>query len=68
MTEENKVPFASSDWVEIARGVLEDLANEHGKEGQTFSICESFAEAPAEIADEEGFAAWHFYLDGKSVR
>lgn len=68
MTEENKVAFASPAWVAIARGVLEDLVSEQGKEGQTFSICESFADAPAEFADPEGFAAWHFYLDGKSVR
>lgn len=68
MTKENKVAFASPAWIEIARGVLEDLVSEHGKEGQAFSICEAFAEAPAEIADEDGFAAWHFYIDGKSVR
>ena len=68
MTDDDKVPFASPAWVEIARGVLEDLASEHGKEGEAFSICESFAQAPAEYADEDGFVAWHFYLDGKSVR
>ncbi len=68
MTKENKVAFASPAWIEIARGVLEDLVSEHGKEGQAFSICESFAEAPSEIADDDGFAAWHFYIDGKSVR
>ncbi len=68
MTKENKVAFASPAWIKIARSVLEDLVSEHGKEGQAFSICESFAEAPAEIADEDGFAAWYFYLDGKSVR
>lgn len=68
MTKENKVAFGSPAWIEIARGVLEDLVSEHGKEGQAFSICESFAEAPSEIADDDGFAAWHFYIDGKSVR
>jgi len=68
MTKENKVAFVSPAWIEIARGVLEDLVSEHGKEGQAFSICESFAEAPSEIADDDGFAAWHFYIDGKSVR
>lgn len=68
MTKEDKVAFASPAWIEIARGVLEDLVSEHGKEGQAFSICESFAEAPSEIADDDGFAAWHFYIDGKSVR
>ena len=68
MTQATKVPFASPAWVEIARGVLEELVSEHGQEDQSFSICEAFAEAPADIADEDGFAAWNFYIDGKSVR
>jgi len=68
MGGQTKVPFASPAWVEIARGVLEDLVSEHGQESQSFSVCEAFAQAPAEIADDEGFAAWYFYIDGKSVR
>lgn len=67
-TGEKKVAFASPDWVEIARGVLEDIVSEHGQEGQSFSVCEAFADAPAEIADDDGFAAWNFYIDGTSVR
>ena len=49
MTEEKKVLFASPASVEIARGVLEHLVSEHGQDGQTFSICETFADAPSEI-------------------
>ncbi len=67
MTDKKKVKFASPDWVEIARSVLEDLVREHGQEGRSFSVCEVFADAPAEIADEDGYAAWNFYIDGKSV-
>ncbi len=63
-----KVPFASAAWVDIARRVLEDLVSQHGEDGQDFSICEAFAGAPEGIADADGFAAWHFHIDGKSVR
>ena len=38
MTEEKKVPFASPAWVEIARGVLEDLVSEHGQIQATWEI------------------------------
>ena len=63
-----KVPFVSPAWVDIARGMLEELVSEHGEEGKNCSICEAFAEAPEEFADADGFAAWHFYITGKSVR
>ena len=69
MTENQaKVPFASAAWVDIARGVLEELVSEHGENGKAFSVCEAFPEAPAEIADADGIAAWHFYVDSRSVR
>lgn len=68
MTNSNaKVPFASPQWVEIARGVLERLVAEHGEIGTNYSICEAFAQAPVAIADANGFAAWHFSVEGKSV-
>ena len=63
-----KVPFVSPAWVDIARGMLEELVSEHGEEGKNCSSCEAFAEAPEEFADADGFAAWHFYITGKSVR
>jgi hypothetical protein len=69
MTEDQtKVPFASPAWVDIAREVLEELAAEHGVEGETCSACEAFADAPPEFAGPDGYAAWHFYIDGKDVR
>ena len=69
MTEmQRKAPFASPTWVDMAREVLEELVARHGQGGETYSVCEAFAEAPAEIADAGGFASWHFYVDGASVR
>jgi hypothetical protein len=62
-----KVPFVSPAWVDIAREILEELVAEHGQEGQKHSVCEAFVEAPDAISDSEGFAAWHFYIDGKNV-
>ena len=35
-----KVPFVSPAWVDIARGMLEELVSEHGEEGKNCSICE----------------------------
>ena len=68
MTEtQAKVPFVSPAWIEIAREVLEELVSRHGEDGQKFSICEAFIGAPAEFADADGFAAWNFHIDGKSV-
>ena len=63
-----KVPFASPAWVELARDVLEDLIEQHGEDGVNYSVCEAFAEAPDEISDDDGFAAWYFYVKGRSVR
>ena len=63
-----KAPFVSPAGGDIARGMLEELVSEHGEEGKNCSICEAFAEAPEEFADADGFAAWHFYITGKSVR
>ena len=65
---QEKVPFASPAWVEIARGVLEDLIEQNGEDGVNYSVCEAFAEAPDEISDDDSFAAWYFYVEGKNVR
>ena len=61
-----KVEFASAAWVDAARAVLEDLVATHGDENLKCSVCEVFSNAPAHVAPS-GTAAWHFYLDGKSV-
>jgi hypothetical protein len=65
---EVKVPFASPAWVDIARGVMEELVAQHGEDGVNYSVCEAFAEAPADISDDDGFAAWYFYVEGSNVR
>lgn len=64
---DSKVVFASPTWVDVARGVLEDLVARHGTEGEQLAVCESFADAPAEIAGPDGSATWHFSIDGKRV-
>lgn len=69
MTEnQTKNPFVSPAWVDQARSALEEIVAECGKEGTKYSVCETFLEAPSEFADDEGAAAWHFFVDGKSVR
>ena len=68
MTSQAKNPFVSPAWVDRARIELEAVVAVHGEEGVQYSVCEAFAEAPAEFADDDGFAAWHFYVDGKSVQ
>ncbi len=58
MTE--KVAFASPEWVDIARVVLEELVAKHGETGQSYSVCEVFTDAPPGIAGADGTtAAWH---------
>ncbi len=62
-----KLEFASEPWVEMARSVLEELVAEHGQLGRAFSVCEVFTKTPVTIA-EGGVVAWHFYIDGRTVR
>ena len=63
---DRKVAFASADWIDEAKSVLEDLVAKHGEAGKRFSVCEVFSGAPQDIAPS-GTAAWHFYIDGRSV-
>ena len=65
--DRTKNPFVSPAWVDQARMALEALVAEYGKEGTKYSVCEMFFEAPSEFADDDGVAAWHFFVDGKSV-
>ena len=63
-----KLPFASSAWVNIARTVLEELVAEHGETGRSFSVCEVFTKAPPRIAGADATtAAWHFRIVDKTV-
>ena len=64
---DTKVDFACAAWVDQARAILDDIVASHGEPGKTFSVCEVFTDAPAKVA-ESGTAAWHFYIDGKTVR
>ncbi|MDC0214668.1 hypothetical protein OAL14_07615 [Gammaproteobacteria bacterium] len=64
---DEKLDFAGSAWVDKATKVLEALVNEHGQEETSFSVCEVFTDAPADVS-ASGIAAWYFYIEGKSVR
>ena len=63
----DKVDFAGPQWIERARSILESLVAEHGEEGSSFSVCETFTDAPRHVAPG-GTAAWHFYIEGRTVR
>lgn len=65
---ENLYHFVSPEWVDLARKVLEELISEHGEPGVQYSVCEAFVDAPADLADENGELAWHFFVDGKDVQ
>lgn len=62
-----KLDFASAAWIDEARVVLEELVGRLGEDGRSFSVCEIFANAPRHVA-ASGTAAWHFYIDGRTVR
>lgn len=62
----NKLAFASGDWIDAARTILEELVRDRGEPGRRFSVCERFTNAPPDFATS-GIAAWHFRIDGKSV-
>ncbi len=62
-----KVDFAGEAWVARVREVLEELVAAHAENDTKLSVCEVFTDAPATVA-ASGTAAWHFYIDGKSVR
>ncbi|EHJ59823.1 hypothetical protein NSU_3405 [Novosphingobium pentaromativorans US6-1] len=51
------------EWFENASRILKELAAQHGKPGDSFSLCERFTGAPAEISPS-GLAAWHFRVEG----
>lgn len=65
--DQTKNPFVSPAWVDQARLALVEIVAKHGKEGTKYSVCEVFLEAPAEFADDDGVAAWHLLVDGKSA-
>ena len=62
-----KFNFVSSEWVDQAEIILNDLVSRFGEEGISFSVSETFTDAPEEI-DSSGIASWYFFIEGKSVR
>ena len=62
-----KFNFVSDKWVDQAEIILNDLVSQFGEEGVSFSVCETFFDAPKGI-DASGVASWHFFIEGKSVR
>ena len=62
-----KFNFVSDEWVDQAEIILNDLVSQFGVKGGSFSVSETFFDAPKEI-DTSGVASWHFYIDGKSVQ
>ena len=65
--KKTKFNFVSDEWVDQAEIILNDLVSQFGVEGVSFSVSETFFDAPKEI-DASGVASWHFYIEGKSVR
>ena len=65
--KKTKFNFVSDEWVDQAEIILNYLVSQFGVEGVSFSVCETFSDAPKEI-DASGVASWHFFIKGKSVR
>ena len=68
MSDAEKLAFASPEWVDSARIVLEELVAKHGETGKSFSACEVFTDAPPGMAGADATtAAWHFRIVDKTV-
>ena len=65
--KQTKFNFVSNEWVDQAEIILNDLVSQFGEEGVSFSVNETFTDAPKEI-DCSGIASWYFFIEGKSVR
>jgi len=64
----DKVILGSPEWLTLAREILEDLVATHGKTGKSFSVSETFIDAPTGlIGPEPTVAAWHFTIIDKTV-
>lgn len=61
---DQRIEFISQAWIDQARQVLQDhLAASPALADVQFSLCEVFANAPAALADANGYVAWFFILD-----
>ena len=47
--KKTKFNFVSDEWVDQAEIILNDLVSQFGVEGVSFSVCETFFDAPKEI-------------------
>ena len=65
--EKTKFEFVSSEWIDQAKIILEDLVSQFGLEGVSFSVYETFTDAPKHI-DHSGVASWHFYINGYTIK
>lgn len=64
----SKVILGSPEWLALARVVLEELVATHGKTGKSFSVSETFTDAPEGlIGPDATIAAWHFFIIDKTV-
>ena len=60
----DRVEFVSDGWIDAARSFLEDaVAADPAVAATTFSVCESFIDAPPALGLADDRAVWHFALD-----
>ena len=66
---ERKFALASPDWLDLLRETLAELVRQHGKEGESFSMCEVFLGAPPGSVGytEDGRSTWYLDIDGKNL-
>jgi hypothetical protein len=63
-----RVEFLSDAWIDVARQyLLEAAAREPAFANATFSICESFTDAPPHLGLPDNRAVWHFRSDGRTI-
>ena len=55
--KQTKFNFVDNEWVEQAEIILNDLVSQIGEEGVSFSVSETFTDAPKEI-DSSGTDSW----------
>jgi len=66
---EEQAALASSEWVNVARTILEESVAQHEETRISFSFCEVFTSSPCGLAKgpDATTAAWHFLTVGKTV-
>src|ERR1700748_2901652 len=63
-----RVEFLSDAWIDAARQyLLEAAARDPEFAAATFSVCESFTDAPPGLGLPDNRAVWHFRSDGQSI-